>query len=48
MVGTTDVMTSKSSTLPYDEDTMYKMIKLVRKAKGMPRRYECDKVPLTL
>jgi len=26
-------MTSKSSTLPYDEDTMQKMIKLVRKAK---------------
>ncbi|KAI9458695.1 hypothetical protein BJY52DRAFT_1223443 [Lactarius psammicola] len=31
--GTTDVMTSKSSTLPYDDDTMQKMIKLVRKAK---------------
>ncbi|KAF8256627.1 hypothetical protein EI94DRAFT_277482 [Lactarius quietus] len=31
--GCMDVMTSKSSTLPYDEDTMQKMIKLVRKAK---------------
>ena len=31
-----DVMTSMSSTLPYDEDTMYKMINLVRKAKGTP------------
>jgi hypothetical protein len=40
MVGITDVMTSKSSTLPYDVDTMQKMIKLVRKAKGTPKRYE--------
>ncbi|KAH9061121.1 hypothetical protein EDB87DRAFT_484421 [Lactarius vividus] len=31
--GCMDVMTSKSSTLPYDDDTMQKMIKLVRKAK---------------
>ncbi|KAI9458587.1 hypothetical protein BJY52DRAFT_412734 [Lactarius psammicola] len=29
-----DVMTSKSSTLPYDADTMQKMIRLVRNAKG--------------
>ena len=33
-------MTSKSSTLPYDEDTMQKMIKLVRKAKGTPKHNE--------
>ncbi|KAI9438581.1 hypothetical protein H4582DRAFT_182781 [Lactarius indigo] len=31
--GCMDVMTSKTSTLPYDDDTMQKMIKLVRKAK---------------
>ncbi|KAH9031675.1 hypothetical protein EDB85DRAFT_1328466 [Lactarius pseudohatsudake] len=31
--GCIDVMTSKTSTLPYDDDTMQKMIKLVRKAK---------------
>ncbi|KAH8987898.1 hypothetical protein EDB92DRAFT_1801018 [Lactarius akahatsu] len=30
----TDAMTSKSSTLPYDADTMQKMIRLVRNAKG--------------
>ena len=29
-----DVMTSKSSTLPYDNDTMQKMLALVRNAKG--------------
>ncbi|KAI0261589.1 hypothetical protein BC834DRAFT_459356 [Gloeopeniophorella convolvens] len=32
--GCIDVMTSKSSTLPYDDDDMQKMIRLVRKAKG--------------
>ncbi|KAI0248228.1 hypothetical protein BJV78DRAFT_826291 [Lactifluus subvellereus] len=31
--GCVDVMSSMSSTLPYDDDTMYKMINLVRKAK---------------
>ncbi|KAH9074152.1 hypothetical protein EDB83DRAFT_2515916 [Lactarius deliciosus] len=31
--GCIDVMTSKTSTLPYDDETMQKMIKLVRKAK---------------
>ncbi|KAH9979764.1 hypothetical protein BJV74DRAFT_121406 [Russula compacta] len=31
--GCVDMMTSKSSTLPYDDDTMHKMIKLVQKAK---------------
>jgi len=31
--GCVDVLTSKSSTLPYDDDTMQKMIKLVQKAK---------------
>jgi hypothetical protein len=30
-----DVMTSRSSTLPYDADTMQKMIKLVKNAKSM-------------
>ncbi|KAH9003471.1 hypothetical protein EDB86DRAFT_2799202 [Lactarius hatsudake] len=34
--GSMDVMTSKSSTLPYDADTMQKMIRLVRNAKGTP------------
>ncbi|KAI9438667.1 hypothetical protein H4582DRAFT_189065 [Lactarius indigo] len=32
--GCMDVMTSKSSTLPYDADTMQQMIRLVRNAKG--------------
>ncbi|KAI9438665.1 hypothetical protein H4582DRAFT_1814393, partial [Lactarius indigo] len=32
--GSMDVMTSKSSTLPYDADTMQQMIRLVRNAKG--------------
>ncbi|KAH9171923.1 hypothetical protein EDB89DRAFT_1029604 [Lactarius sanguifluus] len=32
--GSMDAMTSKSSTLPYDADTMQKMIRLVRNAKG--------------
>jgi hypothetical protein len=31
---TADVMTSKSSTLPYDSKTMQQMIRLVRNAKG--------------
>ncbi|KAI0301654.1 hypothetical protein B0F90DRAFT_1936389 [Multifurca ochricompacta] len=31
--GCMDVMTSKSSTLPYDDETMQKMIKLIQKAK---------------
>jgi len=31
--GCVDVLTSKSSTLPYDDETMQKMIKLVQKAK---------------
>jgi len=31
---TLDVMTSRSSTLPYDDDQMQKMIVLVQKAKG--------------
>jgi hypothetical protein len=29
-----DVMTSKCSTLPYDDDKMQKMIRLVQKAKS--------------
>jgi len=38
-VDTLDVMTSRSSTLPYDDDQMQKMIKLVQKAKGTwPRK----------
>ncbi|KAH9026213.1 hypothetical protein EDB85DRAFT_2175857, partial [Lactarius pseudohatsudake] len=32
--GCMDVMTSKSSTLPYDAETMQQMIRLVRNAKG--------------
>ena len=32
-----DVMTSKSSTIPYDDDKMQKMIELVQKAKRMSR-----------
>jgi len=32
-----DVMTSKSSTLPYDDDKMQKMIELVHKAKRTSR-----------
>ncbi|KAI9458584.1 hypothetical protein BJY52DRAFT_412493 [Lactarius psammicola] len=32
--GSMDVMTSKSSTLPYDAETMQQMIRLVRNAKG--------------
>ncbi|KAI0250653.1 hypothetical protein BJV78DRAFT_1393295 [Lactifluus subvellereus] len=31
--GCVDAMTSTSSTLPYDDETMYRMINLVRKAK---------------
>ncbi len=34
IVGALDVLTSKSSTLPYDDETMQKMIKLVQKAKS--------------
>ncbi len=30
----TDVMTSKSSTLPYDAETMQQMTRLVRNAMG--------------
>ncbi|KAH9981642.1 hypothetical protein BJV74DRAFT_887437 [Russula compacta] len=33
MHGCIDVMTSKSSTLPYDDDTMQKMMRLVQKAR---------------
>ncbi|KAH9164845.1 hypothetical protein EDB89DRAFT_2247042 [Lactarius sanguifluus] len=32
-IDTTDAMTSKSSTLPYDDDTMKKMLELVRSVK---------------
>ena len=31
----TDVITSKVSTLPFDNDTMRRMIRLVQAAKGM-------------
>lgn len=34
-IDTTDVITSKSSTLPYDGDDMRRMIRLVQAAKGM-------------
>ena len=33
-IGTVDVITSKSSTLPWDDDTMRRMIRLVQAAKG--------------
>ena len=33
-IDTVDVITSKSSTLPYDDDTMRRMIRLVQAAKG--------------
>jgi hypothetical protein len=36
----TDVLTSKSSTLPYDVDTMQKMLALARNAKGMSNYYQ--------
>ena len=35
-INTIDMITSKSSTFPYDEDTMHKMIELVQAAKGTP------------
>ena len=35
-IDTIDTITSKSSTLPYDDDTMQKMIELVRNAKSTP------------
>ena len=38
-----DVMTSKSSTFPYDDDMMFKMIRLVQAAKGMPKCFEEEK-----
>jgi hypothetical protein len=33
-IDTVDVLTSKSSTLPYDNDEMRRMIQLVQGAKG--------------
>jgi hypothetical protein len=33
-IDTIDVLTSKSSTFPYDDATTEKMIRLVQKAKG--------------
>ncbi|KAH8987915.1 hypothetical protein EDB92DRAFT_1104549 [Lactarius akahatsu] len=35
-------MTSKSSTLPFDNDTMQNMLALVRDAKSRPEYYGCD------
>jgi hypothetical protein len=43
MHGCVDVMTSKSSTLPYNDDTMHRMIRLVQAAKGMPMCFEDEK-----
>ena len=37
---TIDVITSSCSTLPYDEDTMRRMIQLVQAAKGTPFSYK--------
>jgi hypothetical protein len=42
-VDTIDVITSKVSTLPYDDDMMLKMIRLVQAAKGMPMCFEEEK-----
>ena len=38
-VGTTDVMTSKSSTFPWNDEKMLKMIRVVQNAKGIPVFY---------
>ena len=38
-IDTIDVITSKISTLPYDDDTMRRMIQLVQGAKGTPGCY---------
>ena len=35
-IDTIDWMTSKSSTFPYDDDMMLKMMRLVQAAKGTP------------
>jgi hypothetical protein len=35
-IDTIDVITSKLSNIPYDDDTMRKMIQLVQGAKGTP------------
>ncbi|KAI9458569.1 hypothetical protein BJY52DRAFT_1169896 [Lactarius psammicola] len=40
--GCMDVMTSKSSTLPYDDDTMKKMLDLVRNAKESSSNSDSD------
>ena len=39
-IDTVDVITSKSSTLPYDDDTMRRMIRLVQAAKGTRMCYK--------
>jgi hypothetical protein len=39
-VGTTDAVTSKSSTFPYDDEQTLKMIRLVQNAKGIPVFYK--------
>jgi hypothetical protein len=35
-VSTTDAMTSDSSTFPYDDEKMHKMIRLVQEVNGIP------------
>ena len=35
-IDTIDVLTSKSSTLPYDGDTMRRMVRIVQEAKSTP------------
>ena len=42
-IDTVDVITSKSSTLPYDDDTMRRMIRLVQAAKGTRICYKEEK-----
>ena len=40
-INTIDVITSKSSTFPYDDDMMLKMTRLVQAAKGTPVYSNC-------
>jgi hypothetical protein len=42
-IDTIDVLTSKSSTLPYDDDTMRRMVRLVQGAKGTPVYFKEEK-----
>jgi hypothetical protein len=37
-ISAADVLTSRTSTLPYNSDKMLKMMQLVKNARGMPAR----------